>query len=203
MVRFFRQRWCQVGLILAGIVLCVVAVERQQLGGVRILLCVSLITLFIHQFEEYRLPGYFPRMINTTLFDSREPERFPLNANTALIINVLLGWSLYVLAIAFADKALWLATATIVVSAGNVVAHLVLFNVKGKTRYNPGMASAALLFVPMTIGYFAYLQQHQLLRPDSLVVGICVGALINYFGIFKLIGILSDKESPYPFEPFR
>jgi hypothetical protein len=202
-MKFFRQRWFQVGLILAIIVLCVVAVERQQMSNFRILLCVSLVTLFIHQFEEYRLPGYFPRMINTKFFESRAPDRFPLNANTALIINVLLGWLLYALAIVFADKALWLATATIVVSAANVVAHLVLFNVKGKTHYNPGMASAVLLFVPMTIGYFVYLQHHHLLHADNLVVGIGVGALINYFGIFKLIGILSDKRSPYPFEPFR
>ena len=61
-------------------------------------LWISLMALFVHQFEEYRYPGYFPGMVNLVLFASNQPDRYPLNANTALIVNVIVGWLFYWLA---------------------------------------------------------------------------------------------------------
>jgi hypothetical protein len=51
----------------------------------------SLISLFLHQAEEYRYPGYFPGMVNLVMFASPQPDRYPLNTNTALIVNVVIG----------------------------------------------------------------------------------------------------------------
>lgn len=200
---YFRRYWYRIGLVLATILAAAIAVGYWDISSFRTLLCISFISLLIHQFEEYQLPGYFPRMINTVMFKSTRPDRYPLNANTAWIINVWLGWPLYILAIVFADKAIWLATATIMVSAGNVIAHVLLFNIKGRTLYNPGMASALLLFLPMVIYFFIFLVQHQLWSIDSFLVGLALGAAINYFGVLKPITLLSNKNTPYVFKPFR
>ena len=32
----------------------------------------------VHHFEEYGFPGYFPGMLNAGIFQSEEPERYPL-----------------------------------------------------------------------------------------------------------------------------
>jgi len=91
-MNFMRLHWFDVGLGLAfltgGIVLL------NKLNPLSLLLWGSLVSLFLHQFEEYRYPGYFPGMMNTVLFSSKHPDRYPLNTNTALIVNVYVGWLL-------------------------------------------------------------------------------------------------------------
>ncbi len=146
-MNFLRNYWYDIGLVLAlgvGVFLFI-----NKPGGLSWLLWVSLISLFLHQFEEYRYPGYFPGMLNSVLFSSKHPDRFPLNSNTSFIVNVVIGWLFYFLAAIFAEKALWLGIATILVSLGNFVGHSILFNIKGKTFYNPGMLTAVILFLPI------------------------------------------------------
>lgn len=203
MMAFFRQRWYQVGLGVAIVLLVSLPFWQDHLSSFRLLLTISFVTLLVHQVEEYQFPGYFPRMINSVLFNSQTPDRYPLNANTAWIINVGLGWGLYILAIVFAEHAVWLAIATIVVSLGNVFAHGVLFNIKGKTLYNPGLLTALVLFLPVAIYFFVYLARHDLLDPANLIVGIIAGMAVNYFGILRLISFLARKDTPYVFSPFR
>lgn len=199
----FRNRWYLIGFCLAVCGIIFLIVWHKYLSDLRVLLTISLITLLLHQFEEYHFPGYFPRMLNTTLFKSKLPDRFPLNSNTAWIINVWIGWLLYAVTIIFADKAMWLATATIVVSAGNVLAHALLFNLKGKTIYNPGMVTALVLFLPVVTYYFIFISQHHLLHLNDLLFGIAIGLVINYFGVLKLITLFGNKKTHYVFKPFH
>src|SRR5579875_1843086 len=98
-MNFLRLHWFDLGLALALVVAILVLITRPS--GLALLLWVSLITLFLHQFEEYRYPGYFPGMMNSVMFASREPDRYPLNAQTSLIVNVIVGWLFYFLAAVF------------------------------------------------------------------------------------------------------
>jgi hypothetical protein len=200
---YFRRHRYRLGLVAAIIFTGILIIWHRDISELRLLLSISLITLFIHQFEEYQLPGYFPRMVNTAMFRFNQPDRFPLNTDIALLINAGLCWILYMLAIILGQHAVWLATATIVISAGNVIAHTILFNIKGKTFYNPGLLSSLVLFLTMTVYYFIFLSRHDPLRPATLTIGILLGLLVNYFGVTKLITILSDKNTVYIFKPFR
>ena len=56
-VAYFRQHWYQVGGALAVLMLPGLLLWHEHLSGFRFLLCVSLLTLFVHQFEEYQFPG--------------------------------------------------------------------------------------------------------------------------------------------------
>jgi hypothetical protein len=141
-MNFMRLHWFDIGLVLAFFTGGIVFLNK--LNPLSLLLWVSLISLFLHQFEEYRYPGYFPGMMNTVMFSSKQPDRYPLNTNTAFIINIFVGWLSYFFAAVFGEKALWLGIATILVSVGNFIAHTFLFNIKGKTRYNPGMFTAII-----------------------------------------------------------
>jgi len=198
-MNFLRQHWFDVGLALAIVVGALLLIFGRGLPNLSLLLWLSLISLFIHQFEEYRYPGYFPGMVNAVLFASPQPDRYPLNSNTSLIVNVAVGWLVYLLAALIGQAALWLGIAAILVSAGNIVAHTFLFNIRGKTLYNPGMLTALLLFLPI-VTYFCYwVIQANLASALDWGLGIFLGLALNYIGILKLIDWLKDANTPYRF----
>lgn len=196
-MQFLRQHWFDVGLVLASGIVVYLLVAQPE--GIPLLLWLNLIFLCLHQFEEYRFPGYFPGMMNTVMFDSKHPDRYPLNENTAFIINVGIGWGSYLPAALFAERASWLGIATMLVSLGNVLAHAFLFNLKGKTMYNPGMLTAVLLFLPLSVLFFYTVYSNQLATPFDWVAGILLGFVLNYVGILKMIDWLKDEHTLYVF----
>ena len=196
-MNFMRLHWFDVGIVFALITGSFVLLNK--LNPVSLLLWLSLISLFLHQFEEYRYPGYFPGMMNTVMFSSKQPDRYPLNTNTSFVVNVFIGWLSYLLAAVFAEKALWLGIATILVSVGNFIAHTFLFNIKGKTLYNPGMLTAIIFFVPIS-AYFGYLlNQGNLATSLDWIVGVILGIALNVIGILKMIDWLKDENTEYIF----
>src|SRR5436305_14261392 len=122
-----RKHWYDVGRFLSAVVFVSVIISWNHLAHYQRLMRLSLVALFLHPSEEYRMAGTFPGMLNAVVYHSKKPDRYPLNTNTALLVNVVLGWTAYFLAAAFAEKAIWLGMATMVVSIGNVVAHTVVF----------------------------------------------------------------------------
>lgn len=197
-MNILRRHWFDLGMVLAlGIIFYL---GLNHLDTLTLLLWINLLSLFIHQFEEYRYPGGFPRMMNTVMFASDQPDRYPLNANTALIINLGVGWLFYSLAVLFGERLIWLAIAVILVSTGNFIAHTFLFNIKGKTRYFPGMVSAILLFLPISVYFFFLVIKGNLATPLDWILGLVLGIALNYLGIFKVIDWLKNKNSIYIFK---
>ena len=138
-------------------------------------------------------------MANAVMFKSDMPDRYPLNANSGMLINVVLGWSGYLLAALFWKQAIWLAIATILVSVGNIFAHTIIFNIKGKTFYNPGLLTSWLLFVPIVYFFFRLVSAEELASPLNWIIGIGLGIALNYFGIYKMILWLADTNTLYVF----
>ena len=200
-MELWRKHWFDVGGALALPLAAWLYWQRAGLTDLQLLLGLSLLALLVHQLEEYRWPGYFPGMLNATVYNSQLPDRYPLNPQTALVINVVLGWVAYALALVFARQLPWLGIATMLVSLGNVVAHTLFFNYRGRTWYNPGMATALLLFGPL-VGLFGRVvwQQHLATSADWLL-GIGSGVLLNYVGIVRLIHWRANRFTPYWFEP--
>lgn len=159
----------------------------------------SLVSLFFHQLEEYRIAGTFPGMMNHVMFHSEFPDRYPLNTNTALIVNVVVGWLFYFLAAFFGEKAIWLGMATILVSIGNFIAHTFLFNLKGKTFYNAGMITSWIFFVPCVYFFFKIVYANNLITTADYLIGIPLGITLNVIGILKMIDWLKDKNTKYIF----
>jgi hypothetical protein len=194
---FFRYNWFNFGIVLVISLFLGILVYRPS--GMELLLWISLGSLFLHQFEEWRYPGYFPGMLNTALFSSDIPDRYPLNANSGMIVNVFFGWGSYVLAALFWQQAIWLAFATMMVSIGNIVAHTVIFNIKGKTLYNPGLITSWLFFAPIVYFFFDMVIVDHLATPLDWFIGIGLGVVLNYFCVYKMILWLADRNTPYIF----
>lgn len=191
------RHWFDLGLGLALIV--GVVLLFSDLTPLSFILWISLISLFLHQFEEYRFPGYFPGMVNSVMFSSTQPDRYPLNPQSAFIVNVIEGWLVYFLAAFFAEKALWLGIAAIMVSGGNFIAHTFVFNIRGKTLYNPGMITADLFFLPIVVYFFYVVVEGGYASPIDWSLGLFLGIVLNYFGILKVIDWFKDRNTPHVF----
>lgn len=195
-----RKHWYDIGGLLSIIVLGFIYLNFKTLSDYQLLMWFSLISLFFHQLEEYRIVGTFPGMVNTAMYKSDMPDRYPLNTNTSLCVNVIVGWLFYFLAAVFAEKAIWLGLATIVVSIGNILAHTTLFNIKGKTIYNAGLATSWLLFMPCVYFFFSIVYADHLIKLTDYLIGIPLGIALNIIGIIKLIDWMANKNTTYIFE---
>ena len=179
---FLRNHWYDLGGLLAILVLTYLSLNHLALTTYQIILWASLLSLFLHQLEEYRIAGTFPGMINAVLYKSPTPDRYPLNTNTAFVVNVVVGWTSYFLAALFAERAVWLGIATMLVSVGNIVAHTTLFNLKGKTLYNAGLLTCWLLFAPCAWLLFSTIHKAHLVTATDYAIGIPLGIILNVSG---------------------
>lgn len=199
-MNFLRRHWYDVGGFLSIVVLAHVLIHQDKLTNYQLILWSNLIALFLHQLEEYRIAGTFPGMINTVLFHSTKPDRYPLNTNTALFVNVVVGWTIYFFAAFFAEKAIWLGIAAILVSIGNTIAHTIVFNIKGKSVYNAGIITSCLLFIPCSYFFFRVIQTEHLATGRDYWIGIPLGIIINVFGVLKTIDWMADRDTKYVFD---
>ncbi len=194
-----RKHWYDLGGILASIVIIYVMIAFRKLTEYELLMWLSLASLFFHQLEEYRVVGTFPGMINTVIFKSNLPDRYPLNTNSSLIINVTIGWLLYFSAAYLGEKTIWLGLAVIMVSLGNFIAHTFLFNIKGKTLFNAGMITSWIFFAPCIYFFIYVVYTQDLIKTSDYLIGIPIGLAFNFIGIFKMIDWLKDKNTTYIF----
>lgn len=198
-MNLLRKNWYDLGGFLTIMVCIYVYINHSDLTNYQTLMWLSLVSLFLHQLEEYRIVGTFPGMVNSVMFNSKLPDRYPLNTNTAFYVNVVVGWTSYILAAILAEKAIWLGIATIMVSLGNIIAHTTVFNIKGKTIYNAGLATSWLFFVPCAYYFVSIIYTNNLATNTDYFIGIALGLILNIVGILKLIDWMADEKTTYIF----
>jgi hypothetical protein len=196
-MRLFEKHWYDVGAVLALCLFSYLALQGDALSEIKELGLLNLGILLIHQFEEYRYPGYFPGLFNTLMYRSGQPDRYPLNARAAYLINMI-AWVIYIAAFLLAGELKWLDVAVMFISFGNLLGH-VMFSVKARALYNPGLFTAVLSLYPVWgfVGFLAGTDTYGLL---DIAAGIAAGIAISYFGIFRMINWTADVNSLYRFE---
>ena len=107
MLAKYRTHWPRIGAVLAMLIGGVTADAAQRLTKPQLLSAANLMALMAHQFEEYVYPGYFPGQFNRGLFNSDSPRNYPLNPQTAMVINTCLAYPFYVAPVLF-PKNRWL-----------------------------------------------------------------------------------------------
>lgn len=202
-VNFLRNHWYDIGGVIGIIILGGVFLFLPDISNYQLLMWLSLIALFFHQVEEYRVPGTFPGMVNRVMFSSNMPDRYPLNSNTSFIINVEIAWSLYLLAAITGERLVWLGMATILVSLGNIIAHTFIFNIKGKMIYNAGLATSWLFFAPCVFFFFKIIHDENLATTSDYLIGVPLGILINIIAVIKLITWLRDRNTTFVFKTWQ
>ena len=198
-MRFFRDHWFDLGACLAVVLSVYIFSDHAIMSRYKLLMSANLLALFLHQLEEYRIVGNFPGMINKVIFASAWPDRYPLNTLSALVVNVVVGWGFYGLAAVLAERAVWLGLAVIMISLGNIIVHVFVFNIRGRTIYNAGMFTAVFLFAPIVFYFFKIVYEAHLIGNFDYWVGIPFGLMLNFVGIFKIVDWMKNRNTTYVF----
>ena len=156
--------------------------------------------MLAHQFEEYGVPGGFPCIMNAITFGEKVvPDRYPLNANTAMINNVFMTYTFYIVAIFFPD-AIWLGLMQVGQSMVQASNHVFFNNIKLKSFYNPGMASVLFLHWPIGLYYIWYVSTNGLATTSDYVIGLFGSFALIFILWLGPVALLRSKTSKYPFD---
>lgn len=197
------NNWHNVSLVLA-IVTALIAVAVDDI--VQKILLASIAVLLLHFFEEFGFPGGFPWMGMKVLMGSKEMNSTKWNYNN---LNSMFGnWSfllpVYAAALVLPDVH-FLLLAAMIFSLLELVMHLILFNVKQRTIYNPGLVTGVFGLAPISIYYFVnvfdknfYVWSDYILAPLWCVVVFWFSFRSPlYWGLGKLKGYKLTAQSAY------
>ena len=196
---FFRRHWYTAGLLVAAAALCWALIG--DLSRVQVILLLNFIALLVHQFEEYGWPGGGPWIMNEVIQPSDRPDRYPLNQNNALIVNVFAAYPFYLLPVFFPET-IWLGLAPVLFGFSLFLGHGVIANIKLKSFYNPGLAAVVLGHIPLGAWYLVEVQSLRAIHVWDWVYAVLY-MLAFIMIVMRWIGytVLVNKNSPYPFAP--
>ena len=194
----YRKNWPRVGALLGMGIAGATALASKKMSWPQTLAALNFAALTVHQYEEYEDPGYFPGQFNGGVLHSDKPDRYPLNTNTALIVNVPLAYTFYSLPIVFPNRRV-LGLAPALFGFGQAVGHGLIFNRLAKDRNSPGFLASLLLHVPIGIQYLRAVHEETPIKRSDM--GRAGGYMIA-FAISSIAApnvVLSNKNSPYRF----
>ena len=143
------NNWYYVSIGFAAVFACILFVGDWTMTQYYLL--ASSLFLCLHFFEEFGYPGGFPLLGAKTMLGMDTPDKESIGCNnlSACLSNWLLLVLVYLLPLFFPGVRFFLIGA-VVLSLGEIFMHLLLFNVKLKTLYNPGLVTG--LFGIGTVG---------------------------------------------------
>lgn len=200
-MKFLRRHWYNIGGAVAIVAAVYATLMWHQMNRSSLLLLLNFAALLVHQYEEYGCPGGEPVVMNTVLQSSERPDRYPLNQNSAMVVNVLAAYGFYLIPVFF-PTIYWLGIAPTLFGFGQFIIHGIVTPKKLGSLYNPGLAAVVLLHIPIGIAYL-----HHIAAPGEVTVTDWIIA-VPYTFAFVFISLrmmtytwLADKNSPYPFAP--
>jgi hypothetical protein len=199
-VRAYLRHWYNIGLVIAIGVLVLLIGRWQMFDVLQRLLLLNFAVLLLHQFEEYGWPGGGPPLVNKAVRKGDRPDRYPLNQNNAMFINVICAYPFYLIPVFFPDV-IWLGLAPVLFGLGQFAGHGVLVNLKIKALYNPGLFAVLMGHVPIGVAYLYVIYSGHLVTWWDWVFALAyIAVFIGFFMQTVGYGWLASKDSPYPFD---
>ena len=194
----FVNQWHNISLALA-VVTALLAVLGPWDFTQRIILAL-IVCLFLHFYEEFGFPGGFPYMGVKVLLgrDELDPEKWGANNLNSIFGNWGFLLLVYFLPL-FLPGVRFLTVGAIIFAFLECFMHLLLFNVRLRSFYNPGAVTAIFGMTPIAIYYFVRIAGQGLYRWYDYVIAFvwCVAVFLFCFRS-PLYWALGKKEG-YPF----
>ena len=153
MLKNLVNHWHEVSAFLGGAVAvwAILLVEDP----VQKCLLAAIVAMLLHFYEEFGFPGGFPHMGVKVLLGSGEPDSTKWHCNN---FNSMFGnWTalllLYIVPLLLPGVRFLTLSAMMFLFA-EVLMHLVLFNVRQRSLYNPGMVTGVILMGAIGLYYF-------------------------------------------------
>jgi len=198
-MKTLRRHWYNIGGVAAVVSIVILVYLWNDLGILQRLLFMNFIALLVHQYEEYGFPGGEPAIMNMVIQPSDTPNRYPLNQNSAMIINILAAYFLYLLPVFFPTM-IWLGIAPTLFGFGQFIIHGIVTPKKLGQFYNPGLGAVVLLHFPIGGLIIYHLISNHLATPVDWIGGIAYMFAFMFITLIKMTYTwLADKNSHYLF----
>lgn len=193
-MKLIRNHWYQIMFLVFVALAFYGLFWGQNMSMTQKLLFSSLMALPLHQFEEYELPGGGPIVINRIFWGEKERYlNYPGNWNSIMIVN-LSAYIFYIAALCL-PNILWLGLGTMLFNLFQVLGHCFEMNLKGKTFYNPGMATSIALFLPISVAYIILMFES--IAVKTWIIAIIALIVMLVTSVILPVQGLKDKASPY------
>ena len=197
-MKFYRNNWYYIGGVYFVALAFIMGFFGSGISDIQVVLIYSFMALLLHQFEEYALPGGFPAVFNIAFSKEREnPDRYPLNKNSSLVVNVFLAYPLYIIPI-FLPNVIWLGLIQVLAGVAQIFVHGISINRKMKSLYNPGLAAVVFLHIPIAIYYIWFVVANGLVGIWDFaggLIGVVAAAILL---ILMPVKLLQNRQSKYP-----
>jgi hypothetical protein len=194
----YRKQWPRVGGVLAMALGGTLTLNGKRLSKAQLLSALNLGALFVHQYEEYVDPGWFPGQFNHGVLKSDQPRNYPLNQATALCVNTVFAYPFYIAPVLFPKKK-WVGLAPAFFGMGQAVGHGIVFPRIAGDKYSPGFLASFFLHIPIGVAYIGALKATDGITRSDVVKGVVytVAFAVVAIGGPNVLG--SNKNSPYAF----
>lgn len=175
-MKWVFDNWAKIGGLTAMCILFYVFLMNEVTDHRANLFWLHLVTLLLHQYEEYVYPGGFKDFFNKNIAGRTRLIRLPLNDYSVFLINVIIGWSAYLYSALLSIHSLWLAYGLLGVTLLNGILHTIMFLIKKK--YNPGFITGLFIQIPFAIYFFI------ILNNGNTIQSITSGMVVFFLAIF-------------------
>jgi hypothetical protein len=170
-----RWPWVAAGLVVPAWALAAARRDALARDGLWVA-ALGLPILVSHQTEEWVRPGGFLPFCNRELLGSDRPT-WPLTERDGFHVNVTIGWGTALAAVVLWRRTPALAGVVLMMEAGNAVMHTGMA-VSGR-RYNPGLATAAVLMATHAVAGGRWLVRSGRLSRRGAAVAVLGGMAVN------------------------
>lgn len=198
-MKFYSNNWYYIGGIIFAILAFILGLFGDMIEPMRRIMMVLYMCLLAHQFEEYAVPGGFPSAWNIGVSGENEVgDRYPLNTKSAFIVNVCCAYPIYIIGIIFCHVHVLSIFITYFTMA-QILMHGLMMNKKMNTIYNPGVATALFIMIPIGIYSLWYIATNYDIPTWNWWAPILTFPFVAFLTILLPILKCQDKESPYVF----
>ncbi|TLD80264.1 HXXEE domain-containing protein [Helicobacter sp. MIT 05-5293] len=192
MKKWLYDNWMRATPFLAIYTFILVFLYVRDANYALYLIWLQGIIYWIHEFEEYILPGGFLEFFNRNMMSSNQAE-YPLSKVGSFWINIPLVYFAMPFSAVIAhffglEWGLWTAYFSFL----NAFAHVVMFFKFGR-KYNPGLIISILLNIPVAIYMIWYFLSNDLVSFNVNVISIIVAILAQASMMIYGFGFLKPK----------
>lgn len=191
-MKWVKENWPNSTVFLAVYVTILLVVFVMRHNFPLFLIWIHLPIYFLHQFEEYILPGGFLAFFNTKMLASSR-EDFPLDQNGSFMINVPIIFIGFLVSNILATEfnilslGLWAAYFSFI----NAFSHVVMFI---KFGYNPGFVVSLFVNIPAAAYTIYYFAAYQTVSVKAQLISLLVGLTVQFAMMFWGFKILKPKN---------
>jgi len=189
-MKWLMRNWSKSTIFLAIYMTIPLVLFVMKENFVLFLIWIQIPCYFLHQFEEYILPGGFITFFNKKVLRSKQAD-FPIGEKESFWINIPIIYIAFPLSAILATQfgvafGIWIAYFSVINAASHV-------GMVFKHKYNPGFWVSLLINIPVGIFTIWYFASNQIIPVSAHIIGLLIGVAVQGTVMFYGFKVLKPK----------